>query len=140
MDNRKTQSVRWIFWLLMFNIAASLFHFLHNMIYFDAYPNEPEWLSPGRIDIVWLVITPLGLLGYLLYCRRRHFASLLLLYLYGLMGLGGLGHYLLAPISAHTLMMNLSILLESAAALLLLGYVGAMQFTSRRSRGGRVTS
>lgn len=108
---------------MLVNIAASLFHYLHNMIYFHAYPNEPDWLSPGRIDIAWLVITPLGVLGYLLYHWRRPGWSFALLYLYGLLGLGVLGHYLLAPMAAHTLAMNLSILLEAAAAVVLLGYV-----------------
>ncbi len=134
MDNWKTQSVRWILWLLMFNIAASLFHYLHNMIYFDAYPNEPAWLSPERIDVTWLVMTPVGVLGYLLYRRERRVPGLALLLIYGVAGLGVLGHYLLAPLSAHTFMMNLSIWFESAAAAALLAVVCWLYFTNSSLR------
>jgi hypothetical protein len=40
--------------------------------------------------------------------------------IYGVLGLDGLGHYGLAPPSAHTSTMNLTIGLEVAAALALL--------------------
>lgn len=136
MNERKTQPARWIFWILLLNVAASLFHYLHNMIYFDVYPNEPDWLSPGRIDMAWLVITPLGVLGYLLYRRRRPVPGLALLLIYGVAGLGVLGHYLLAPLSAHTFMMNLSIWFESLAAAVLLAAVCRLflaDFSLRRS-------
>jgi hypothetical protein len=53
---------------------------------------------------------------------RRGFllAGLVVLALYAALGLDSLGHYLLAPLSAHTLMMNSTILAEVTAAGLVL--------------------
>jgi hypothetical protein len=55
----------------------------------------PAWLSHARVYAAWL----------------------------GVLGLDGLGHYGLAPPSAHTSTMNLTIGLEVAAALTLLAAV-----------------
>jgi hypothetical protein len=49
------------------------------------------------------------------------------------LGLAGLDHYTLAPISAHTLAMNATIWLETATAIILLGCIGAL-FVARRRR------
>ena len=54
--------------------------------------------------------------------------------LYAAFGLDGLAHYTLAPMSAHTGMMNFSILLEVAMALLLLGAVGRGLVAINRER------
>ena len=56
-------------------------------------------------------------------------AGVIVLTVYGLMGLDGLGHYAVAPMFAHTLAMNASIWLEASTALAVLGAV------ARRSLG-----
>jgi len=48
------------------------------------------------------------------------FGGLLLLAVYGVLGLASLSHYLLAPLSDHTRTMNLTILFEVFAAMLVL--------------------
>ena len=97
-------------------VAATLFHHIHNAEFLNQYPNLPAWLSPAGVYGAWLAATAIGLAGY--WWRRRG-----LLIAYGCYGLGGLAHYVLAPVSAHTLAMNLSIWLEAAAAAALLSVV-----------------
>jgi hypothetical protein len=67
----------------------------------------------------WLGATVIGFAGYVLLRRDYRLAGLVLLIVYGCYGLGSLAHYLLAPVSAHSLAMNLSIWLEAATALAL---------------------
>jgi uncharacterized membrane protein YphA (DoxX/SURF4 family) len=94
-------------------IAATLIHHVHNAEHLHDYPNLPQWLSRAGVYAAWLIATAIGLIGY----RLRHRA---LLILYACYCLDGLAHYALAPISAHTTMMNVTIWLEAAAGAALL--------------------
>ena len=116
--------------LVLVHAAASLVHFVHNAAYLADYPNMPAWLSPGGIYGVWLAEAAIGALGVLLMLRGRG-AGLVLIALYAVLGFGGLDHYTLAPISAHTLAMNATIWLETATAIVLLGCSGAALVTRR---------
>ena len=100
--------------------AASLFHHVHNAVYLNEYPNMPVWLSPARVYIAWLVVTGIGLAGYVLTIWRHRLAGLLVLGLYGALGLAGLDHYAVALPSAHTFTMNLTILFEVTTGILLM--------------------
>jgi hypothetical protein len=100
--------------------AASLAHFVHNAEYLAQYPNMPVWLSRPKVYAAWLAITAVGALGLALVRGRHAMAGILLITIYAAFGFDGLGHYALAPISAHTLAMNLTIWFEVAAATTLL--------------------
>ena len=115
--------------------AASLLHFLHNAIYLRDYPNLPVWLTSLGVAMAWLVVAATGVLGYLLYTRISRFAGLVTIAVYALSGFGGLDHYVVAPVSAHTAVMNLTILLELVSALALLAHVVRVAFpmTGQRS-------
>ncbi len=113
--------------------AASLFHFAHNAEYLGDYPNMPVWLSPVLVYGTWFGITVVGLAGYFLICRGYQLAGLAALGVYGALGLDGLGHYTLAPLSAHTFAMNLSIWLEAATGVLLLTAVVGMALARLRT-------
>jgi hypothetical protein len=117
--------------LVLVHAAASLVHFVHNAAYLADYPNMPAWLSPAGIYGVWLAEAAVGALGVLFMLRGRSM-GLVLIALYAVLGLGGLDHYTLAPISAHTLAMNATIWLETATAILLLGCIGVV-LVARRS-------
>lgn len=106
--------------LLVAYAAASLLHHIHNAAFLADYPNMPAWLSPAGVYAAWLLEACIGAGGYLLLRRVRSIAGLLLIAAYGAFGFDGVGHYGLAPMSAHTLAMNLTIWLEAAAAALLL--------------------
>ena len=103
--------------------AASLFHFVHNATYIQDYPNLPAWITPVGVYVSWCVIAAAGVVGYWLYRRVSRGAGLFAIAVYALFGFDGLDHYMLAPMGAHTLVMNASILTEVAAAAVLLGYV-----------------
>jgi hypothetical protein len=108
--------------LVLVHAAASFVHFAHNATYLADYPNMPTWLSPMSIYGVWLAEAAVGACGVMLLLRGRG-AGLVLIAIYALLGLGGLDHYTLAPISAHTLAMNATIWLETATGIALLALV-----------------
>jgi hypothetical protein len=116
--------------------AASFLHYGHNALFLDEYPNLPAWLSRAQILAAWLGVTAVGVVGWLLIRRQHQLAGLSVLAVYGLLGLVGLGHYAVAPLSAHTLAMNLTIWLEVATGVLLLAAVTS--FLLRQSRAHRV--
>jgi hypothetical protein len=109
--------------LMLIYGAASLLHFAHNAVFIRDYPNLPAWLSSAGVWIAWSAIAALGILGYWLYRRVSRPAGLVIIAVYAALGFAGLDHYTVAPMSAHTLTMNLTILIEVATAALLLAVV-----------------
>ena len=112
--------------------AASLFHYSHNAEFLNEYPNLPAWLSRAQVYGAWLGVTAVGLIGYFLVRWRYQLPGLIVLAVYGLLGLDGLGHYAVAAPSAHTLTMNLTVWLEVVTAVLLLAAVATFMFKLSR--------
>jgi len=100
--------------------AASLFHHVHNAEFLGEYPNMPGWLTPARVYAAWLAVTVVGLAGYLLFRSGYRLAGLAVLGAYGALGLYGLAHYAVAPMSSYTVTMHLTIGLEAVTASMLL--------------------
>ena len=100
--------------------AASLVHFIHNAEFLADYPGMPSSWTREGVYLVWLAMSLIGVVGWLLASRGFQVAGLLLVALYAVCGLDSLGHYVLAPLSAHTMAMNSTILLEVTAAALVL--------------------
>jgi len=100
--------------------AASLFHHVHSAEFLTEYPNMPVWLSSAGVYVAWLAVTAVGLAGYLLFRRGYGRVGLGVLGIYAMLGLYGLAHYNVAPPSAHTLTMNLTIWLEVLTGVFLL--------------------
>ena len=118
--------------LLLGYAAASLFHHVHNAEFLHEYPNMPSWLSPVGVYAAWLGVTLVGVAGYLLLRRGFRIAGLLVIAAYGALGFDGLAHFSLAPLSAHSSTMHLTIWLEVATAAMLLIAVAVLLY--RRSR------
>jgi hypothetical protein len=114
--------------LVLVHTVASLVHFVHNATFLADYPNMPEWITPGGVYAVWLGEAAIGALGVILFLRGRTMIGLALIAIYAVLGLGGLDHYTLAAISAHTLAMNATIWLETATGTLLLLFVVRVAF------------
>lgn len=106
--------------LLVTYAAASLLHYAHNAEFLADYPNMPAWLSRATVYVAWLSGATVGALGYLLIRRGRTFAGLSVIVLYAALGFDVLAHYSLAPVSAHTAAMNLTIWLEVISAAVLM--------------------
>lgn len=125
---------RLLFLLLTVYATASLVHFVHNAEFLGDYPGLPDSWSRGGVYLAWIGMTAIGGLGALLVYRRRESIGLMLLGVYAALGLDSLGHYVVAPLSSHTAMMNMTILLEVGAAALVLFEVMRRLFGSRARR------
>lgn len=114
------RAARLLPWLLILYACTSLGHFTHNAEYLSAYPNLPPHCPRGEVYLVFGLVCLPGLLGWLLYRGGAVRAGLTLLYVYAGLGLGALLHRLRAPFHRHTALMNVTILAEATAALVLL--------------------
>jgi hypothetical protein len=114
--------------------AASLAHFIHNAEFLGAYPNLPAPWSRGGVYFAWMAVTAVGLTGWIFMSRGYRLTGLLMFAIYAVLGLDSLGHYVLAPMSAHTTGMNVSILLEVGTAALLLMEVARFAVAAFRIR------
>lgn len=119
--------------LVLVHAAASLVHFVHNATFLADYPNMPIWITPGGIYAVWLAEAAVGAAGVWLFLRGR-MIGLALIAIYAALGFAGLDHYMLAPISAHTVAMNGTIWLETATGIVLLVFAAWRMAGSMRSK------
>lgn len=120
-----------LFLMLLYGIASFL-HFAHNAVYLRDYPNLPGWLTAAEVWITWCAVAAVGVLGYWLYRRVARWAGLVTIAVYGILGFAGLDHYTVAPMGAHTFVMNLTILTEVVAAAVLLVFVAHSVLQTRR--------
>ena len=97
-------------------LVASLIHFVHNAVYLEQYPGLPASWTPIGVFLAWCGLTLVGAAGWLLLLRRRLFIGLSIVLVYAMLGMDSLGHYVVASVSAHTWMMNSTIVLEVTAA------------------------
>ena len=106
--------------LVALYFVASLTHFAHNAEFIAFYPNMPQSLTRETVYLAWLAVTGIGVAA--LVATRFGLPALgaVLLAVYGAMGLDGLGHYMLALCSEHTLATNLTIWFEVVAGVGLL--------------------
>ncbi len=112
-----------LLFLMLLYAAASLLHFTHNAVYLREYPNLPDWLTATGVVAAWCATAVVGVVGYWLYSRHSRRAGLLTVGIYAAFGFAGLDHYVVAPIAAHSVMMNLTIVFEVACAAALLAFV-----------------
>jgi hypothetical protein len=126
-----TTERRWVRMLVSVTLAASILHYVDNIVFFDGYP-EPAWITPHFIDAFWFVMTPFGVVGWLLWRQGVRGLSLFCLLSYGIMNLLTLGHYLYAPPWELPFRINAFILLEAFAAMGLIITVAA--FAARNAR------
>jgi hypothetical protein len=106
--------------LLVIYGAASLIHFTHNAEFVADYPGLPATWSRLGVYGAWIVMTSVGVVGWILVSRGHRLAGFATLIIYAALGIDSLGHYVLAPMSRHTLAMNSTILFEVTAAALVL--------------------
>jgi hypothetical protein len=125
--------------LMLIYGAASLIHFIHNAEFLRDYPGLPVTWTRAGVYAVWLGMTGLGIAGWLLFRSRFPSLGLLLVCVYAAIGMDSLGHYVVASFSAHTAMMNLTILLEVTAAAAVLATALTLlvfQFNQKRPSKG----
>ena len=120
--------------LVVTNLLASAAHFAHNAAFFDGYP-EPPWIpGPWFIVVVWFVVAPVLVMGYHWHQQGKPRRALAAVVAYCSSSLLVLGHYLYGHPRELDLLTNFLIILQGAAALVLLGYFLAL------ARGDRMVS
>jgi hypothetical protein len=84
-----------LFWTA---VAVSIVHYVDNYTAFADYPQTDSALAPTKtaIGVSWFVFTALGVAGYALFLRERLRPAGILLALYSISGLIGIGHYTVA--------------------------------------------
>jgi hypothetical protein len=107
--------------LLSATAAASVIHYVDNIARWALYP-EPAWDNARITDGFWFLMTPVGIAAYVLYRRGKVWPAILASYLYGVMNLVVLGHYLFAWPWEISPVVNGTILVESVMAAWLIGY------------------
>jgi hypothetical protein len=122
-------SKRAVLALVAANVVTSILHYVDNVIFFKHYP-EPTWLNAHLVDAAWFLMTPFGILGYLLLLRDSRVPASVCLYIYSVMGSLVLGHYLIAPPWRVSFKINVFIVLEAVSALLLGLFTAWLQFLS----------
>lgn len=123
IDAREPARSNLLLALLMVHMTASLWHHLHNGWFADEYPGMPSGFPPAIAYVAWGLTSALGLAGYFLACNGRRLLGFGMVGLYAAYGLLAFTHYTLAPMTAHTFVMNATILSEALTALMLLGTV-----------------
>ena len=111
-----------LFWLIVANVIATIFHYADNVCYFHLYP-EPTWLNAKIVDAFWFVMAPLAVIGYWQIRVGAVRRGCLFLYAYAAASLLVLGHYRFAPFLSISFRIHFFILLEAALALILILYV-----------------
>lgn len=101
------------FWLYL---LASLVHFIHNAEFIEHYPGLPESWTRSGVYLAWIGLTTIGVSGWIFLRKGYYTTGLLLVLLYAMLGVDSLSHYVVASVGAHTLGMNLTIILEVTAA------------------------
>ena len=112
--------IDWLPVLALVYGGASFAHHFHNAVFLHDYPNLPASLSVARVWLAWCATALVGIIGYVLTRGRHEVAGLLLLAVFGALGLLGLAHYHLAPMADHTFTMNATIGCEVVTATVLL--------------------
>lgn len=117
--------------LLIVYAVASLVHFVHNAEFLGEYPNLPASWTRAGVYLAWVGLSAVGLGGWLMVSRGYRRIGLALICAYALLGIDSLGHYAVAPFSAHTSAMNATIMMEVGMAMAVL--VEAMRRLVRRN-------
>lgn len=112
--------------------GASLIHFVHNAEFVKDYPNLPIWLTRSKVYLAWLATASVGVAGVALLNLRFRLLGLLVVAGYAALGFAGLDHYRVAPLTAHTLAMNVTIWFEVVSAAVLLAATLVLLLRSNR--------
>lgn len=120
--------------LLVAFFIASLTHFIHNAEFLADYPGLPKTWTRGGVYGAWAAMTAIGVAGWVVTRTRFQLLGLALIAVCSLFGFDSIGHYFVAPVAAHSMAMNLTILLEVACAIALFVYTARLFVATFRAR------
>jgi hypothetical protein len=120
--------------LLIAFFIASLIHFIHNAEFLADYPGLPKTWTRGGVYGAWAAMTVIGVVGWIVARTRFQLLGLALIAVCSLFGFDSIGHYFVAPVAAHSMAMNVTILLEVACAIVLFVYTARLFVATFRAR------
>jgi hypothetical protein len=100
--------------LIGLTLITSAIHFADNAFRLDLYPGPP-WLTSKLVLIAWLILPVAAFFAYRVDTRSAFVA-------YGLLGFGGLAHYLMPQARSMPTRCTITIGAEAAASALLIAY------------------
>lgn len=108
--------------LLIFNIVITIFHYTDNFINFSNYP-APEWMTPQSVYQSWIILTGIGITGFIFYCKNNLWFAYICLSIYSLTGILSPGHYFFPRTKAFSFKMHTFIWLDFIAGILILSFI-----------------
>ncbi len=118
----RTKSATVLLVLLIACIGSTAVHYTDNTISIDKYP-QAEAVSRLSVALVWLLLTPAGVLGYRLYSGGRMLPAYACLTVYSITGISTPAHYLQAGFSDFAFWRNASILTDGVTGVAILAFV-----------------
>jgi hypothetical protein len=120
--------------------GVSIIHYVDNVVNYADYPEPTSVPAPSAALIAasWFAFTACGLTGYVLFVRGRYAAAAMLVAVYSLSGLVGLGHYAVAGAFDMPLWRQLHILADIVCGAALLTFaVWVVRRRASPAAGGR---
>lgn len=108
--------------IVILNLGSTWLHYSDNAIHLEQYSGL-DWFTPAGVWGTVIVMTPIGLLGYWLYCKRSLGLAYGLLGIYSLTSLSSPGHYLLPMPVPMSLKMHGLVWLDAVSGLVLVGFL-----------------
>jgi hypothetical protein len=118
---RSLRSERVLLAILAASIVSTAIHYADNYFAIERYPG-PEWIQGPVIYVGWIVLTAIGVLGYVLYRRAMYLPAILCLLVYSYTGVSSLGHFLYGDWSGFTSAMHVSILADGVTGSAVLAF------------------
>lgn len=108
--------------LVVLNIISTGLHYTDNARFLSQYPG-PQWFTPLGIILTFLIMTPVGILGYWFYQKSAFRLAYLLLGFYSITSISSPGHYLFPRVAPMSFKMQSLIGLDGASGLSLIIFV-----------------
>ena len=121
MNTKQTHQVLLLI-LLIINIVITAFHYTDNFINFSDYP-APEWMTPQSIYQSWIILTIIGITGYIFYCKNNLWLAYTCLSIYSLTGMFSPGHYVFKTTENFSLKMHIFIWLDFIAGISMVSFI-----------------
>ncbi|MGE4426548.1 MAG: hypothetical protein AB7G37_08870 [Solirubrobacteraceae bacterium] len=122
-DERFRRASRVVTAVFGFAVLVSVVHYTDNVAGYDGYPQSDTLPNPSRWVILgaWFGFTAFGIAGLVLMRDRRVRPAVLCLAVYSGSGLVGIGHYLVPGATDMDWWRQTHVVLDIAAAVVLLG-------------------
>jgi hypothetical protein len=108
VSSRRVPSERVVRTAVIASLLSTIVHYTDNYLNLEDYP-QPHWIDHAVVPTAWVLLTAIGLLGYVLYRRERFVPAALCLIVYSYTGISSLFHYRYGPLSAFSPKMHAGI-------------------------------